>query len=45
MVFRNPQKDYLEITKYGDKYELGCPGVSPHNLVIGTPYLDVSGTI
>ena len=45
LVFKNPQKAYIELKKYKERYELGDPGVSPHNLVIGTPYLDITGTI
>lgn len=45
MIFKNYQKVYLELSKFKERYELGNPEVSPHNLVIGTPYLDVTGTI
>lgn len=36
-------KYYVELIPYGEKYEITMPTVSAHNLIIGTPYLDLHG--
>ena len=33
----------MEFPKYGERFEIIPPGKSIHNLIIGTPYLEVQG--
>jgi hypothetical protein len=34
---------YVEFPEYGEKYEIQMPVISAHNLIIGTPYVDLGG--
>ena len=36
-------KYYIELLPHNEKFEITMPAVSAHNLIIGTPYLDLSG--
>jgi hypothetical protein len=36
-------KYYIELTPHNEKYEITLPTVSAHNLIIGSPYLDIGG--
>lgn len=43
MVFVNMYKENMELTSHGERYITQSPPISVHNLIIGTPYLDVGG--
>ena len=43
MEFVNLYREYIEFPKYKERYLLQPPPISVHNLIIGTPYLDVGG--
>jgi hypothetical protein len=43
LLFNNQYKEYIEFPKYGERFEVVPPGKSIHNLIIVTPYLEVSG--
>jgi hypothetical protein len=34
-------KEYLEVA--GERYQMVPPSISVHNLIFGTPYLDIGG--
>lgn len=43
LSFSNMYKEYFEFPKYGEKFEFIPASKSIHNLIIGSPYLEVSG--
>jgi Oxysterol-binding protein len=43
LEFYNPYKEYINFPKYKERFVLQQVPISAHNLIIGTPYLDVSG--
>lgn len=43
LSFNNTCKEYVELLPYGEKFEFIAANKSIHNLIIGTPYLEVSG--
>jgi hypothetical protein len=44
MCFTNIFNEYLEIDEFGEKFEFEPPSLSFHNLVVGSPYVDIEGT-
>lgn len=42
-VFSNMYKEYIEFLPHGEKFEHIPAGKSVHNLIIGTPYVEISG--
>ena len=38
-------RTYIEFGKFNEKYEIQPPVLSVHNLVVGTMYIDVGGTM
>jgi hypothetical protein len=44
MNFSNIFNEYLDIDEYDEKFEFEPPALSFHNLVVGTPYIDIEGT-
>lgn len=36
-------KKYMELLPFNETYEVSAPEVSIHNLIIGTPYIDIGG--
>jgi len=44
MDFLQQFRTYIELKPYGEKYEVQAPTLSAHNLIIGTPYIDIGGT-
>jgi hypothetical protein len=43
LSFSNTHKEYLEFPKFGEKFEFIPAVKSIHNLIIGQPYIEVSG--
>ena len=43
LYFTNTHKEYIEFLPHGESYEFVPAKKSIHNLIIGTPYLEVSG--
>jgi len=43
MEFVNQYQEYIEFPKYKERFLLEPAPISVHNLIIGTPYLDVGG--
>ncbi len=44
MSFSNIFNEYIDIDEHGEKFEFEPPCLSFHNLVVGTPYIDIEGT-
>jgi hypothetical protein len=44
MDFIQQYKTYIEFGDHNEKYEITAPVFSAHNLIIGTPYVDIGGT-
>ena len=42
--FNQTLKTYIELGDFGEKYQVSQPTVSAHNLIIGTPYVDIGGS-
>jgi len=42
--FTQQLKTYVELKDHGEKYEVTPPTISCHNLIIGTPYVDIGGS-
>ena len=38
-------RTYIEFEDLKEKYEIQSPVLSVHNLIIGTPYIDIGGTM
>lgn len=45
LYFNNGYKEYLEIPRYGESFVYTPGKKSIHNLIIGTPYLEISGKV
>lgn len=43
LTFTQMYNFYVEFPEYGEKYEIQMPIISAHNLIIGTPYVDLGG--
>lgn len=43
ITLTNLFKEYIELKPYNERYLLEQPNISVHNLIIGSPYLDVGG--
>jgi len=44
MDFIQTFKTYIELHDYNEVYEITAPTLSIHNLIIGTPYVDIGGS-
>jgi hypothetical protein len=44
MDFIQQYRTYIELQDHKEKYEITAPVFSAHNLIIGTPYVDLGGT-
>lgn len=42
--FHQQYRTYIEFGDLNEKYEIIAPTLSAHNLIIGTPYVDIGGT-
>ena len=42
--FIQQYKTYIEFGDHNEKYEIDAPMFAAHNLIIGTPYVDIGGT-
>lgn len=42
--FTQQFKTYIEFEDHSETYEIESPTLSAHNLIIGTPYVDIGGT-
>ena len=38
-------RTYIEFEQLHEKYEIQSPVLSVHNLIIGTPYIDIGGSM
>ncbi len=43
VTFTQMYNFYVEFPQYGEKYEIRQPVISAHNLIIGSPYVDLGG--
>ena len=41
----NQNKDYFEFVPHNERFSMKTPGLSIHNIIIGTPYLDLQGKL
>lgn len=41
----NLNKDYFEFLPHNERFAMRTPGLSIHNIIIGTPYLDLAGKL
>jgi len=44
MDFIQQYRTYIELQDHNEKYEITAPVFSAHNLIIGTPYIDLGGS-
>ena len=44
MDFIQQYRTYIELQDHNEKYEISAPVFSAHNLIIGTPYVDLGGS-
>ena len=38
-------RTYIELPKFNEKYEIIAPQLTIHNLIVGTTYIDIGGTM
>lgn len=43
MDFHQQYRTYVELKDHRETYELMAPTLSIHNLIVGTPYIDIGG--
>ena len=43
LTFFPQHKEYIELLLHNEKYSIAVPGISAHNIIIGTPYVDLGG--
>lgn len=41
--FKSVYMEYVDLDEFGERYEIKLPTVSAHNLILGTPYIDLGG--
>ena len=44
MDFHQQYKTYIDFEDLNERYEIAAPTLSAHNLIIGSPYIDIGGT-
>ena len=43
LSFQNIYNEHLELMPYGENFEFQPPGLGFHNLIMGTPYIEIEG--